>query len=99
MFVYSAQAYDTAIARAGGPMIYIEGTKHLNFTDQQLFSPLLRLLGLTGDIDPRRSITIVNDYLLAFFDEHLRGRRGALPTGPDPNHPEVQFATSTFAQR
>ncbi|MEV6102786.1 hypothetical protein [Nocardia sp. NPDC051981] len=87
-----------AVARAGGPVVYIEGTKHNNFMDQQLFSPLLRLFGLVGDIDPYRSITIVNDYLLAFFDEHLRGHKGALHTGPDPGHPEVRFATSDFAQ-
>ncbi|GIP18129.1 carboxylic ester hydrolase [Paenibacillus montaniterrae] len=53
-------------------MVYIEGTEHYNFTDLQLYSKLLKLLGMTGDIDGKRSANIVNQYVLDFFNKHLK---------------------------
>ena len=48
--------------------------EHNNFTDIPLLSPITSLLGLTGSIDGETGLEIVNDYALAFFDQHLRNK-------------------------
>ncbi|MCY8003819.1 dienelactone hydrolase family protein [Bacillus haynesii] len=72
-------------------MVYIEGTEHYNFTDLQLYSKLLKQLGMTGDIDGERSADIVNRYVLDFFNKHLKETGGNLISKPNPSYPEVKF--------
>ncbi|MCY8267008.1 hypothetical protein MOD14_15190 [Bacillus haynesii] len=72
-------------------MVYIEETEHYNFTDLQLYSKLLKQLGMTGDIDGARSADIVNRYVLDFFNKHLKGTGGGLISKPNPSYPEVKF--------
>lgn len=60
---------------SGGTMIAIEGAEHYNFTDLQLFSDFFSLIGMTGEIDGERSSFIVNQCVLDFFDEHLKGKQ------------------------
>ncbi|WP_339208280.1 alpha/beta fold hydrolase [Paenibacillus sp. FSL K6-3182] len=72
-------------------MVYIEGTEHYNFTDLQLYSKLLKQLGMTGDIDGERSADIVNRYVLDFFNKHLKETGGGLISKPNPSYPEVEF--------
>ncbi|WP_042216175.1 alpha/beta hydrolase family protein [Paenibacillus borealis] len=57
----------------GGGKLYIKGTAHFNFTDLQLYSSLLKYTGMTGSIDVRRSNKIMNQLVLDFFNEHLKG--------------------------
>lgn len=69
---------DLASARRHMPgevyQVTVPGARHFNFSDLALFdSPLLRLEGLVGSIDPERGLRITGDYLLAFFDHTLRG--------------------------
>ena len=49
-------------------VITITGTAHYDFTDLPLLSPLAPQLGSKGPINGKRVITIVNDYLLTFFE-------------------------------
>lgn len=72
-------------------MVYIEGTEHYNFTDLQLYSKLLKQLGMTGDIDGERSADIVNLYVLDFFNKHLKETGGGLISKPNQSYPEVEF--------
>jgi dienelactone hydrolase len=58
-------------------VISIEGTAHYDFSDLPLLSPLTSRLGLKGPINGKRVTTIINDYLLSFFDSTLKG----IPTG------------------
>ncbi|MBB4958671.1 hypothetical protein [Micromonospora polyrhachis] len=44
-----------------------------------------------GTLDPARALRIQQAHPLAFFDLHLRGRRGHLLDGPSANFPEVKF--------
>ncbi|AEI42945.1 alpha/beta hydrolase family protein [Paenibacillus mucilaginosus] len=76
-----------------GSRIYMEGTAHYNFTDFQLFSDLLQVMGLTGEINGRRGEFIVNQYVLDFFNKQLKGTGGELIQGPNPRFPEVKFNT------
>ncbi|WP_098749511.1 dienelactone hydrolase family protein [Paenibacillus sp. EZ-K15] len=79
-----------------GRTIYIEGAGHYNFTDLQLYSPLIRLTGMTGSINGARGAEIVNRYLLEFFNQHLRGTESKLLAGPTEDYPEVKYPNSVF---
>ncbi|TFH08587.1 MAG: hypothetical protein E4H14_06145 [Candidatus Thorarchaeota archaeon] len=71
--------------------LYVNGTRHHNFADENLWSPMLRNFGLLGSIDGHRMLQILNDYVLAFFDEHLKGIESVLLDGPSTTYPEVLF--------
>ncbi len=74
----------------------VNGAKHFNFSDlpqRQVpaVRPIFQAAGYTGSIDPARGEQITNAYLLAFFDQALKGVDSALLKGPSPEYPEVQF--------
>jgi predicted dienelactone hydrolase len=55
-------------------LVTIAGADHYDFSDLPLFSPLTHQLGLTGTINGRLMTEILNRYVLAFFDDTLRGQ-------------------------
>ncbi|MBA3768628.1 MAG: hypothetical protein H0W99_16955 [Acidobacteria bacterium] len=71
--------------------VVVKGTKHFNYSDFSLFSPDYQKAGILGTIDGGRMETIINDYVLAFFDKHLRGKGATLLKGPPAKYPEVEF--------
>ncbi len=71
--------------------VIIRGTRHLNFADLVLYSPVLKFTKTFGPIDGYRMAEVLNDYTLAFFDEHLKGETSSLLDGPSPDHPDVEF--------
>jgi len=73
----------------GGQVLYIENTEHLNFTDVQFISPIFKILGITGKIAPERANTVINAYMLDFFDMYLKNQGGNLMKGADSRFPEV----------
>lgn len=79
-----------------GRTIYIEGAGHYNFTDLQLYSPLIGLTGMTGSMNGARGAEIVNRYLLEFFNQHLRGIESKLLAGPTKDYPEVKYPRMVF---
>jgi predicted dienelactone hydrolase len=78
-------------AQAGVIRLTIAGTKHYDFTLLPLLTPLAPALGLKGPLNGQRVMTIVDDYLLAFFDQTLKGQARPLLDGPSPSYPEVTF--------
>lgn len=58
--------------------IRLEGTKHYNFSDFPLLSPLVRSMGLTGSMDGKRGLEIVNRLCAAFFGECLGNEEGVV---------------------
>lgn len=58
-------------------MVGIEGAVHNDFVMTPLLSPLSSQLGLTGSIPAGRVISIVDNYLLGFFDVYLLGTGSA----------------------
>jgi len=70
-------------------VVSIEGTKHYDFTDLPLLSPIAPQLGLKGPINGKRVVTIVDDYLLSFFEMTLNGGPTTLFNNPSP-YPEVK---------
>jgi pimeloyl-ACP methyl ester carboxylesterase len=74
-----------------GYRLTIAGTRHYDFSDLPLLSPLSPWFGLKGPIDGRRVLEIISRYSVAFFDMHLKGERNDLLVGPAKEYPEVDF--------
>jgi hypothetical protein len=77
--------------RGDGFDLVIEGTRHYDFSDLPLLSPLSPWLGLKGPIDGQRVLRIINDYAVAYFDEYLKGIETPLLEGTSDEYPEVGF--------
>ena len=65
-------------------MVRINGARHGNFTD---FS----LMGRIGPINGRRFLKIQNDYVLAFFNQYLKGEPSDLLNDSTRKYEEVVF--------
>lgn len=74
-------------------MVQIHNATHANFTDltvtKEYLSPDLQ--SILGSIDGRRFLTIMNDYVLQFFNKHLKGIQTPLLDGPLRKYQEVIF--------
>ncbi|MGW7067236.1 alpha/beta hydrolase family protein [Streptomyces sp. NPDC054855] len=80
--------------------IQARGAAHISYGDNEaLFPQVAKLYGwsreqlqdMIGTLDPDQAVRIQQAYPLAFFDEHLRQRRGQLLDGPSPAFPAVMF--------
>jgi predicted dienelactone hydrolase len=70
--------------------VSIDGTTHYDFSDLPLLSPLAPQLGLKGPINGKRVTTIVNDYLLSFFESTLDGKESNLFSPQTQRYSEVK---------
>lgn len=61
--------------------IIIKETRHLNFCDAPLFTPIGKYLVEIGDINRKRSVELVNQLSLEFFDKYLRQKPSSLLSG------------------
>ena len=71
--------------------ISIDGTTHYDFSDLPLLSPLAPWLGLKGPINGKRVTTIVDDYLLTFFESTLQGKESNLFSQQTRKYSEVKM--------
>jgi dienelactone hydrolase len=78
------------LAEGGGYLLTIQRTRHFNFSDRALYSPIRRLTD-SGRIDPRLAHSIVNRYTLAFFDEALNNRHDLLLDMGRRTYSQVEF--------
>ncbi len=74
--------------------VVVRGTVHTDYCDFPLFSPLFKLAGAAGKLDPYRMEHILNSYLLAFFGKYLNGTDSPLLQGANPHFPEVDFSSA-----
>jgi len=65
-------------------MVRINGARHGNFTD-------ISLMGRIGPINGRRFLKIQNDYVLAFFNQYLKGEPSDLLNDSALKYEEVVF--------
>jgi predicted dienelactone hydrolase len=77
--------------KGSGYRMTIRGTQHYDFTLLPLLTPLAPALKLKGPLDGQRAMQIITDYLLAFFDKHLKNQAVPLLDGASPAYPEVMF--------
>jgi len=78
------------LARNGGNFLRVAGTRHPEFVDRGRRSSGREILGLPPDAAGRLQ-AILQAYVLAFFQQHLRGIESGLLRGPSPRFPEVRF--------
>ncbi|WP_314614770.1 alpha/beta hydrolase family protein [Streptomyces stackebrandtii] len=80
--------------------IQAQGAAHISYGDNEaLFPQVAKLFGWSGQqlqdvigtLDPDQAVKIQQAYPLAFFDTHLRHRRGHLLDGPSPAFPAVTY--------
>lgn len=67
------EAADSA-RQTPGSIIILPGTKHYNFTDIPLLSPLTPQMGLAGSANGRETLSTINDYTLSFFNSYLESQ-------------------------
>lgn len=82
------------LAQAQGPKFdfYLQDSGHADFTLLPILSPLASRLGQSGPIDGRRSLEVSAKYLVAFFDQFLRGKESPLMISEVKEIPEVRRA-------
>jgi hypothetical protein len=78
-------------AAAPAYTLTILGTRHYDFTLLPLLTPLAPALGLKGPLEGRRAMAVITDYLVAFFDQYLKGEAQPLLAGASAAYPEVVF--------
>ena len=71
--------------------ITIQGTKHYDFSDLPLLSPIAPQLGLKGPLNGKRVTEIVNAYLIDFFELTLNGKSSTLFNDGFKDFPEVKL--------
>lgn len=71
-------------------VITINGTKHYDFSDIPLLSPIAPQLGLKGPLNGKRVTEIVDSYLLAFFEMTLDGKSSTLFNDGFTDYSEVK---------
>lgn len=69
----------------------ILGSRHYDFTDLPLLSPLAPQLGLKGPINGKLVVRILNDYLVAYFNLELKGIPSPLPFGASADYPDLRW--------
>lgn len=69
----------------------ILGTRHYDFTDLPLLSPLAPQLGLKGPINGKLVVKIINDYLVAYFNQELKGIPSPLPFDASADYPDLRW--------
>jgi len=72
-------------------VVTIMGADHYDFSDLPALSPLAAQLGLKGPINGARVQNIIQTYVLAFFDQQLKGIPSDLFTGPQEGFPELKY--------
>jgi hypothetical protein len=87
---------DVVYAKSDNPQyrVVVRGTVHTDYCDFPLVSPLFKLAGAAGKLDPYRMEHILNSYLLAFFGRYLKGTDSPLLHGAGPDYPEVDFSAA-----
>ncbi len=85
-------------AEGNAYIMQIKDARHGNFSDWSLAGRWLKMTGAIGPMDGYRFLKIQNDYVLEFFDKHLRGLSAPLLEGSSSMYPEVIFK-SRYTQK
>ena len=61
--------------------ITIKNTRHLNFSDAPLFSPFIHHILETGKMDRKKSVQLINQISVEFFNQYLRDKKSLILSG------------------
>ena len=87
-------AWVPGLDRCSGPtlLVNVPETTHMGLTDLPLqMPPCLRWTGMGGRMSAARRGSIMNDLLVAFFDQHLLGRGPPAFAGLPKRYPELSW--------
>lgn len=90
MCVQDMAAMNSTMRRFGGYVLEIRGSRHNDFRDRAIYSPIRRLTE-GGRIDPRLAHEIVEAYTLQFFSHYLLNKPVPLLTGTNSPYRDVKF--------
>ena len=79
-----------SLHRIGGYQLMLKGSRHMNFADRSLYSPMRKWTD-SGVANPRQLHRIISAYTLAFFEETLLDKRELLLTQSSSPFPEAVF--------
>jgi len=71
----------------------VRGADHYNFTDYSIYK-IQNLSFLMGTIDGARTIVIMNDLVVAFFDKYLKQKENINMINKAQNYPEIEIWTN-----
>ncbi|MFC2089338.1 alpha/beta hydrolase family protein [Bacteroidota bacterium] len=72
-------------------MVRINDARHANFSDFSLLGGINKLQGNIGPINGKQFLKIQNDYVLAFFNQYLKGESSDLLNDSTRKYDEVIF--------
>ena len=78
-------------AESSAYMVVLKDALHGNFCDMTLAKKYIKLEGIVGPIDGEECLTIIEYYVLAFFDKYVKGVPGAVIEDLSATYPEVYF--------
>jgi dienelactone hydrolase len=90
-------AYDL-VFRSGSPgyRVILPSMTHMSFSDVGWLPFMSDSYKATlGAIDRTRALRVSEDYIEAFFDQHLKGKPSPLMTAPSTHYPEARFEMSS----
>jgi dienelactone hydrolase len=90
VLVADIERIQRSFEKHGGYCLSIKGSAHSNYSDRPLYSPLKRITD-AGAIDKFKAIDIINNYTLAFFDEHLNGSKQRLLDMQSVENSDINF--------
>jgi predicted dienelactone hydrolase len=82
--------FEKTMRSFGGYYILIRGSKHFNFGDRSLYSPIRRWTD-SGSVSPQLAHQAIEAYTLQFFSHYLLHQMAPLLAANDSPYKEVQF--------
>jgi hypothetical protein len=76
-----------------GYALSVENSDHYNFTDYSIYK-IQNLSFLLGTIEGNRTIEIMNDLVLAFFDKYLKEKKSINIIDIAQSYPEIEITTN-----
>jgi predicted dienelactone hydrolase len=78
---------------APGYRLTLQGSTHHTFIGfEPIAAPAILIPAeVVGTIDGKRAVGIIDDYVVSFFDQHLKGQISTLLDGSPTDYPEVVF--------
>ena len=103
MFMHSSLTglNDPVYHRAVGPAysVNVKGSTHFNYSDFSMISPIFKRIGFLGPIDATRMERIMNDYLVMFFDTHVKGTHDQPLDKLTAKYPEASLSSRGAVSR
>lgn len=92
-FERNTELFNTYLAHSNpeSHIVTLLGADHYDFSDLPALTPLASQMGLKGPINGPRVQRIIQEYVVAYFNQALKGQPSPLLDGPSVNYPEVRF--------